>query len=133
MPAIDLAHLDRLRQLDEGDGFFETVVREFIRDAAQLVDELKAAAAAGDAVLFRDRAHALRSSAAHIGARALFEVCLEWRGISSAELGIRRRAIDARLTTELDRMRHELLRHGQLADPPVPRSAADAGLRRPLG
>ncbi|MBN2357817.1 MAG: response regulator, partial [Deltaproteobacteria bacterium] len=80
-PVLDGTHLDRLRQLDDCDDFLGGLVRDFIADAEQLVDELEAAALSGDAAGFRDRAHALRSSAAHLGATALFELCLSWRGI----------------------------------------------------
>jgi two-component system sensor histidine kinase RpfC len=109
VPAVDHAHLGRLRQLDQGDGFFADVVREFISDAEQLVAELHAAAELDDAATFRDRAHALRSSAAYVGAQAMFQLCLGWRGISPAELARKRRTLLARLTTEFERMRTELL------------------------
>ncbi|MDX1540693.1 MAG: ATP-binding protein, partial [Geminicoccaceae bacterium] len=81
-PAIDRAHLERLRQLDQGDGFFVEVMTEFVSDAEQLVGQLKAAAAAQVEAALRDLAHAHRSSAAHNGDRALFELCLGWRGFS---------------------------------------------------
>ena len=132
--AIDRHHLERLRQLDQDDGFFVTVVREFVADAEQLVAELKAAAAGGDAVMFRDRAHALRSSAAHMGALAVFDLCLGWRGISPAELAGKRKAITIRLTTEFERMRDELLAIVEEPDAPPRRSASgDAASQRPPG
>jgi signal transduction histidine kinase len=109
VPALDRSHFQHLRQLDQGDGFFVTVAHEFLADAGQLVVELQAAAAAGDIVTFRDRAHALRSSAAHMGARAIFELCLAWRGISGPELRAGSKTFAARLTTEFERMRNELL------------------------
>ncbi len=56
--------------------------QDFIEDAEHLMREIEVAAAAADADAFRDCAHALRSSAAHIGATAIFELCLAWRGIS---------------------------------------------------
>ena len=83
---LDGTHLDRLRQLDDQDDFLGGLIRDFIADAEQLVEELEAAALHCDAAAFRDRAHALRSSAAHLGATALFELCLEWRGIGTDEL-----------------------------------------------
>ena len=43
-PTLDLTHLDRLRQLDDGDDFVGDLVRDFIADAEQLVEELEAAA-----------------------------------------------------------------------------------------
>ena len=86
------------------------MIHDFIVDAEQLIAELAAPARASDALAFRDRAHALRSSAAHIGATALFELCLGWRGIGAAELAERRApACIARLEAEFERLRDALL------------------------
>lgn len=103
-PALDTSYLERLRQLDDDDGFVIGIVRDFLVDAAELIDELEAAALAGDAARFRDRAHALRSSAAHIGARAIFELCLGWRGIASPELAQQGAGHVARLRAEFERL-----------------------------
>ena len=108
-PALDPSYLERLRQLDPEDDFLVAIIEDFTADAEHLIDELAAAAAAGDAEAFRDRAHALRSSAAHIGASALFELCLGWRGISSTELGNDGAAHVARLGSEFERLRTALL------------------------
>jgi two-component system, sensor histidine kinase RpfC len=115
LPVLDQALLDRLRQLDDQDGFVTQVINDFIVDAEQLIVELAAAARAGDAIAFRDRAHALRSSAAHIGATALFELCLGWRGIGPAELVEQGAGHSARLEAEFERLRDALL--AELAEP----------------
>ncbi len=109
LPVLDQGLLERLRQLDDEEDFLAGLIHDFIADAEQLIAELEAGAAAADAATFRDRAHALRSSAAHIGATALFELCLEWRGIGAAELA--ERGVDhvARLRSELERLRCALL------------------------
>ncbi len=101
--------LGRLRQLDEQDDFVAQLIEDFIADAEELIAELARAALASDAATFRDRAHALRSSAAHIGASALFDLCLGWRGIGAAELAERGAACVARLTAEFERLRAALL------------------------
>jgi two-component system sensor histidine kinase RpfC len=49
-----------------------------------------------------------RSSAAHIGASALFELCLAWRGIGPAELAARGAEHVARLRFEFERLRRAL-------------------------
>ncbi|HEX2462457.1 MAG TPA: Hpt domain-containing protein, partial [Vicinamibacterales bacterium] len=108
-PVLDATHLERLRQLDDHDDFLDSLIRDFIADAAQLVEELETAALHGDAVAFRDRAHALRSSAAHLGATALFELCLEWRGIGKDELAAEGSAYAMRLRSEFERLREALL------------------------
>jgi len=108
-PVLDRTYLDRLRQLDDHDDFLGGLIRDFIADAEQLVDELEAAALNGDAAAFRDRAHALRSSAAHLGATAIFELCLEWRGIGADDLTAEGSAHALRLRSEFERLREALL------------------------
>ncbi len=116
-PALDKSYMDRLRQLDDDDGFVAEVIRDFLLDAAQLVDELAAAALAGDAVRFRDRAHALRSSAAHIGATAIFELCLGWRGMAPPELAQEGARHVARLRAEFERLEAALAAALDQSDP----------------
>ena len=108
-PVLDLIYLDRLRQLDDHDDFVGGLIRDFIADAEQLVDELEAAALNADAAAFRDRAHALRSSAAHLGATAIFELCLEWRGIGADDLAAEGSTCAMRLRSEFERLREALL------------------------
>ena len=55
------------------------------RHAEQLVEELEALALDVDVAAFRNRARAFCSSAAHLGASALFDLP-RWRGIGPAEL-----------------------------------------------
>ena len=50
---LDRTYLDRLRQLDDQDGFVAEVIQDFIADAEQLVLELEAAALGVDAAAFR--------------------------------------------------------------------------------
>jgi two-component system sensor histidine kinase RpfC len=108
-PTLDLAHLDRLHQLDDSDGFLDGLIRDFIADAEQLVEELEAAALDADAAAFRDRAHALRSSAAHLGATALFELCLNWRGIGPDRLAAEGAQYAMQLRSEFERLRDALM------------------------
>jgi two-component system sensor histidine kinase RpfC len=109
LPVLDQALLDRLRQLDDDEDFLGALIQDFIADGEQLIADLEAGAAALDAATFRDQAHALRSSAAHIGATALFELCLSWRGIGPAELAERGAEHVARLRSEFERLRRALL------------------------
>jgi two-component system sensor histidine kinase RpfC len=108
-PVLDAAYLDRLRQLDDDDDFLGGLIRDFISDAAQLVDEIEAAALNCDAAAFRDRAHALRSSAAHLGATAMFGLCLEWRGVGADDLAAEGGAYAMRLRSEFQRLHEALL------------------------
>ena len=121
-PVLDPVLVERLRQLDQQDGFVSQIINDFIVDAEQLIAELGAAAAAVDVATFRDRAHALRSSAAHLGARALFELCLGWRGIGATELAAQGIDHTARLKTEFERLRAAL--RAELAEPASPEPPA---------
>ena len=127
LPVLDRSCLERLRQLDDQeDDFLARLINDFLADAEQLVAEIEAAAAAATPTTFRDRAHALRSSAAHVGATALFELCLGWRGIGREELAEqRRRATSPRLRSEFERLRTALL--AELAAPSPREPAASAG------
>jgi two-component system sensor histidine kinase RpfC len=108
-PVVDRAKLMALAALDTGDGFLASLIDDFLGDAATLVQEIEAAAKAGRMRELRDRAHALRSSAAHLGGTALFELCLSWRDLGDEALSARSRTELARLRRELDRLRAALL------------------------
>ena len=111
-PVIEHRKLEGLALLDQGDGFLEEVLETFMADAVVLVGEIDQAVQAGDAALIRDRAHALRSSAAHVGASALFDVLLGWRGLDDTTLLRQGPAEAQRLRLEMERA-NEALRQWQ--------------------
>jgi two-component system sensor histidine kinase RpfC len=84
-PVIDQALLKDLEQLG-GRDFVLALVEEFFSDADGLIDALRDAAAAGDSHRFRLEAHGLQSASANVGARTVHEICVGWRGITSADL-----------------------------------------------
>ena len=108
VPVLDHDCLERLRQLDDEDGFVAAVITDFLEDAEQLVRQIGQAAAERDADTFRDCAHALRSSAAHIGATAIFELCLAWRRITPDELAEHGAGHAARLESAFEQLRAAL-------------------------
>ena len=83
---LDERKLASLKALDQNDGFFATVIEEFLQDAEGLISALKTAAGDGDPRAFRDAAHALKSSAAHLGAKHLYETCMAWRNLDDDAL-----------------------------------------------
>ncbi len=91
-----------------GRDFLAELIGEFLADAALLVAELGACASAGDAAGFRAQAHALRSCAANIGAKAIHELCLSWRQIDPEQLAAGGRQGVAALSAELERARRAL-------------------------
>lgn len=109
LPTVDHGYVDRLRALNQGDDFLLEILSEFIDDTQSLVEQLEAAVAAGDAEAFRDTAHALRSSAAYIGAKRVVDLCLNWRGVTQAEVQRDGGAYLERLRVEFDRLRDTLI------------------------
>ncbi len=84
-PVIDPETFARLGQLG-GDIFRREVAESFLADARDIIAELDRAVAAGDAETVRDLLHAMRSSAANVGAVAIFELCLSLRDIDESIL-----------------------------------------------
>lgn len=82
---IDPETFARLGQLG-GDSFRREVAESFLADAREIIEELEQAVSTGDAETVRDLLHAMRSSAANVGAVSIFELCLSLRDISEAEL-----------------------------------------------
>jgi two-component system sensor histidine kinase RpfC len=102
--AIDIRTLEALEQLG-GPGFVHDLAVQFINDSAAVLCDLSLFAAAGDAGTFRDRLHALRSAAANIGARGIYDMCLALRTIATTELMRERNAELDRLRDEFERVR----------------------------
>jgi two-component system sensor histidine kinase RpfC len=107
LPAIDLRVLNELEALG-GKPFLAELIKEFISDAGVLVQSIAAAAEVVDVRMFRDQAHALRSGAANIGAKGLYDLCLQWRQINEGELQLDGRRHAERLSAELGRVRDAL-------------------------
>jgi two-component system sensor histidine kinase RpfC len=84
-----------------GREFVVELAGQFAADAASILGGLVAAVAERDAENFRERAHALRSSAANIGAHGIYEMCLAWRQIGTGELARHGREHVARLEDEI--------------------------------
>jgi two-component system sensor histidine kinase RpfC len=101
--SVDERRLASLAELDRGDGFLSGLIDDFIADLDVILDQLASAARERDARAFRDRAHALRSSAAYVGAMALFDLCLSWRELDDHALLMRADAELVRLRSEVQR------------------------------
>ncbi len=83
--AIDLDTIDALESLG-GKEFVDELAAQFLDDAADILRQLSDITAAGDTLAFREQLHALRSAAANIGARGIYEMCLAWRQIAPDDL-----------------------------------------------
>ena len=83
--AIDLDTIDALENLG-GKEFVDELASQFLDDAADILRQLSDITAAGDTLAFREQLHALRSAAANIGARGIYEMCLAWRQVAPDDL-----------------------------------------------
>jgi len=84
-PVVDTAALDNLRALDPDPAFLNGVVRDFIVDTEVIIQDLHVALAERDLTAFRNHGHALRSSAANVGAARLRAYAGELNAISWAD------------------------------------------------
>jgi two-component system sensor histidine kinase RpfC len=85
IPAVDAAVLAGLADLG-GPQFMKELSQQFVADAWRKLDEIGSAIADVDAQAFVEITHSLRSSSANLGARRLFAMCLEWRGLGPEQL-----------------------------------------------
>jgi two-component system, sensor histidine kinase RpfC len=108
MPGLDETIIVNLRQLGDSK-FFNELMADFLSDAKNLIDMLASAAARGDWQEFRSSAHALRSSAANVGATALGELCEPWLGLRSSELHARATEFATHAQSELVRTQQAIM------------------------
>ncbi|MPZ55501.1 MAG: response regulator [Rhizobiales bacterium] len=83
--AVDAYKLEELKRIG-GEDFVNDLVQQFLDDSIDVLCELADAVRSGDVDTFRERAHALRSGAANVGARGVYEKCLAWRQIDAETL-----------------------------------------------
>jgi two-component system sensor histidine kinase RpfC len=98
---IDRGALANLESLG-GHAFVSGLVSQFSDDAAELLSSLRAAVAEEDVQRFRDAAHALRGSAANLGAARVFEACLALRAITPSQLALEGEAQVSRLVSDVN-------------------------------
>lgn len=84
-PVLDLSALAALRAIGE-EAFVREVAGQFEAEGRVLMLRIASAVAARDAADFAAQTHALRSSAANVGARRLFTLCLNWRDLPAHDL-----------------------------------------------
>ncbi len=109
-PIVDPSALEALRALGDGEEFVAMLAEDFLADSAETVNRIVDAVNSCDARGVRDGAHALRSSAAHFGARRLHGVCISVSGVTVGELMERGAALAAELHREFELVRVELAR-----------------------
>lgn len=100
-PVIDEGALEALKRLGD-DAFVSEVVSQFVSEGVSVLMNIARAVGDADAAQFASLAHALRSSAANVGAKRLYRLCLDWRELPRAELVISGPARFVRLQQEFD-------------------------------
>ncbi len=106
-PIVDDAKLTELEHLG-GTDFVGELVDQFVTEAAHILKSLSDAVADEDPSAFRERAHALRSGAANVGAARIHRLCLDWRAIDARELALEGERHVRRLETEFHKVRSEM-------------------------
>jgi two-component system sensor histidine kinase RpfC len=81
---VDSGTMGELETLG-GRAFVVELAEKFVEEGDRIMGELRDSVGQDDVVYFRDRLHALRSGAANIGARGLYEACLALRAMSAAD------------------------------------------------
>lgn len=102
--AVDLHTLNELETLG-GKEFVDELAAQFLDDAADILRGLTEVTASGNVQAFREQVHALRSAAANIGARGIYEMCLAWRQITPKDLASRGEMHLKGLHEEFERVR----------------------------
>jgi two-component system sensor histidine kinase RpfC len=105
--AVDMQTINALEKLG-GKEFVDELAVQFIDDAADILHSLAEIMAASDVQAFREQLHALRSAAANIGARGIYEMCLAWRHIAPEDLASRGEVHLRKLCEEFERVRAAL-------------------------
>ncbi|KAB0267080.1 response regulator [Microvirga brassicacearum] len=100
---VDQRTLDRLEQLGDKQ-FVQELAQLFADDAGKTIEDIGSAVANGDARAFQDSVHALRSSAANIGALEIFKMCLAWRDASPRDLAVNGEEYLVLVRDEFDRV-----------------------------
>ena len=87
MGVLDPAAMDGMREMVGGDDeFLADLIDTFLKDAPQMLSDMRQALKTGDAAVLRRIAHSLKSNSASFGAMALGELCRELEMIGKANL-----------------------------------------------
>jgi len=97
---LDLHAIESLRALGGDDTFFTEIIADFISDGQAIIDSLAHAVELGHIGNVRENAHALRSSAAHLGATRLHTITRDLYDLRADEVRANGRVLLERLRKE---------------------------------
>ncbi|MDX5592439.1 hybrid sensor histidine kinase/response regulator [Pseudovibrio sp. SPO723] len=104
---IDYACLDNLANLG-GEEFVVGLISDYLEDARVLYSEICKAVEAGDVTEIRDKAHAMNSASANIGALEVSRLCQSWETARAQDLLENGAGNLSKLTKALDQARDGL-------------------------
>ncbi|MBI4184497.1 MAG: response regulator [Proteobacteria bacterium] len=110
-PVIDTRSIEDLEELGSDGDFVVEVIDDFIADTEQVLKDLEAAVETGNLQAFRDGAHALRSSAANVGALRLQRLCSDLNMASLLDVERNGPAHLRKLDDEFNRFRTAVTRY----------------------
>src|ERR1044072_5497069 len=108
--SIDASALDQMRMLEvKGEpDFFASLIELFFEDAQSHIEDLRQAAAEGDAPLLAKKAHSLKSSCGNLGAKKMTAICNEIEAIGRQDSVEGAAALVKELAEEFIRVRRLL-------------------------
>lgn len=104
-PVIDTTMIEDLRELSQSDSFVAELLHDYIADSRELMDSVDDAVRNRDYQAFRDAVHSLRSTAANVGATAIYDLCMPWHAKGRDEFMDQGDGYLAQLRSEHARMR----------------------------
>lgn len=109
--SLNLETLQLLEGLGTQNGFLERLVGVFVGDNQQLLEAMERSVGNRDFAEFRRLLHAMKGSAASIGAERLAQVCGEMNNQSDAEMRLQSRLLVESVQQEFGTVRVELRRY----------------------
>jgi two-component system sensor histidine kinase RpfC len=109
--SINPATLADLEELGSSPAFMDKLIGVFVADNATLMSRIEAALAARNVAEFRGHLHAMKGSAASMGAERLTACCKEMGALSDAEVKLRIPGLLKALREELSATRDSLERY----------------------
>jgi two-component system, sensor histidine kinase RpfC len=108
---VNMETLGHLEELGSSPGFVEKLVGVFLGDSSALLERVEQALAGRDYAQFRSLLHAMKGSAASMGADRLTALCSSLDKLSDSELRLKGPGLLRSLTDELGATRAELERY----------------------
>ncbi len=110
-PMLNLETLQLLEGLGSQGGFLERLIKVFVNDNLQLLDRMGRCVPNRDFAEFRRLLHAMKGSAASIGAEQLAQVCSVMNARTDAEMALQTKQLVGSIQQEFEAARAELDRY----------------------